>query len=87
MAKAKKVFTMYGKYSDIVTYEYRGLQYNVEYAKGFTYCVTPAYIQHRDAQEKIDKAIEQAETNAQKEYRYEDTAEYGFQLFWDYVNN
>lgn len=57
MAKAKKVFTMYGKYSNTVTYEYRGKQYDVEYPTCWTYCTTPAYIQHRDAQEKIDKAI------------------------------
>ena len=64
--KPKKVFTMYGKYSNVVTYQYRGSQYDVEYSNCFTYCCTPAYIQHRDAQAKIDKAIE-AEKQPKKE--------------------
>lgn len=82
--KAKKVFTMYGKYSNIVTYEYRGMQYEVEYANDWTYCVTPARIQHESAQAEIDKRIEEA-NKPKKEHRYEDTAEYAFNLFWDYV--
>ena len=59
--KAKKVFTMYGKHSNTVTYEYKGIQYDVEYATDWTYCVTPASVQHKDAQEKIDRMIEQAD--------------------------
>lgn len=82
--KAKKVFTMYGKHSNIVTYEYRGMQYDVEYANDYTYCVTSPKVQHKDAQEKIDKMIEQA--NKPKEHKYEDTAEYGLKMFWDLVN-
>lgn len=57
--EAKKLFTMYGKHSNTVTYEYRGKQYDVEYAKDYTYCVTPAKVQHKDAQARIDKIIEQ----------------------------
>ena len=57
--KAKKLFTTYEKYSNIVTYEYRGRQYDVEYARDWTFCVTPAKIQHEDAQRRIDKEIEQ----------------------------
>jgi len=57
--KAKKLFTMYGKHSNTVTYEYRGKQYDVEYANDYTYCVTPAKVQHKDAQERIDRIIEQ----------------------------
>ena len=56
--KSKKLFTTYGKHSDIVTYEYRGKQYDVEYAKDWTFCTTPARIQHQDAQRRIDKEIE-----------------------------
>ncbi len=56
--KAKKVFTMYGKYSDTVTYEYRGKHYDVEYAKGSSYCVTSPKIQHQDAQERIGKELD-----------------------------
>lgn len=83
--KAKKVFTMYGKYSSVVTYEYRGMQYDVEYANDYTYCVTPAHIQHKNAQAEIDKMLEEAD-KPKKEHAYEDTAEYGFNLFWEYVN-
>ena len=33
-AKAKKVFTIYGTYSNLVTYEYRGVRYEVEQNSG-----------------------------------------------------
>lgn len=61
--KAKKVFTMYGKYSDTVTYEYRGKHYDVEYAKDHSYCVTSPKIQHQDAQERIDRELDTPKTN------------------------
>lgn len=35
--KAEKLFTTYGKYSDVVTYRYRGKTYDVEYSKCWTY--------------------------------------------------
>ena len=85
MTKAKKVFTMYGEHSDVVTYEYRGMRYDVEYAKDWSYCVTSPRVQHEDAQTKIDKMIDRARET--REDKYEDTAEYGFNLFWDYVNS
>lgn len=56
--KAKKVETFYGKYCSTVVYEYRGCTYEVEYANGWNYCCTPASVQHRDAQEKIDNALD-----------------------------
>lgn len=56
--KAKKIETFYDKYSNTVVYEYRGCQYEVEYANSIHYCVSPAWVQHRDAQEKIDKALD-----------------------------
>lgn len=64
--KAKKLFTMYGKHSNTVTYEYKGKQYDVEYANDYTYCVTPAWVQHRDAQAKIDKMLSQANNETEK---------------------
>ena len=87
MNKAKKVHTIYGKYANEVEYEYRGKHYFVEYANDWTYCVTPPRIQHEDAQERIDKEIAMEESDAKREHRYEDTAEYGFNVFWDYVNS
>ena len=56
--KAKKVFTMRGYWSNIVTYEYRGRHYDVEYANSIHYCVTPAWVQHKDAQERINNELD-----------------------------
>lgn len=64
--KAKKLFVMYGKHSNTVTYEYKGKQYDVEYANDPTYCVTPAWVQHKDAQAKIDKMLNQASNETEK---------------------
>lgn len=85
MKASRTGFVIHGKYSDIVEYEYKGAKYEVEYAKGMTYCCTPPHIQHKDAQEKIDKAVE-ADKLPKKQYKYEDTAEYALNMFWDYVN-
>ena len=71
------------QYSTIVEYEYRGKKYEVEYANDFTYYVTSPKVQHEQAQAMIDKELDSS--NVKKEYRYEDTAEYGFELFWEYV--
>lgn len=65
-SKATKLETIYGKYSNIVTYEYRGYKYDVEYSNGMDYCVTSAHIQHRDAQANIDKLIESNENGDQE---------------------
>lgn len=83
--KAKKTgIVLRGKYSDVVQYEYRGKLYDVEYAKGMTYCCTAPGMQHRDAQEKIDRMIESEQRSNPIEY--EDTAEYGLDMFFDYLN-
>ena len=72
MKTVKKLFTVYGKHSNIVTYEYKGKQYDVEYANNYTYCVTPAHIQHKDAQAKIDKIIEQESKESKSEQPIEE---------------
>ena len=56
--KAKKVGTYRDKYYTQVEYEYRGHKYEVEYANSIYCAVTPAWIQHRDAQAKIDDMID-----------------------------
>ncbi len=56
---AKKLFTIRDKYSTTITYEYRGHEYDVEYSNCWTYCVTPAKVQHQDEQRRIDRLIEQ----------------------------
>lgn len=58
--KAKKVFTMYGTYYNVVTYEYRGRRYDVEYPVCMNSCCTSPRIQHKEAQERIDKELAQA---------------------------
>lgn len=56
--KAKKVFTIYGKYSNVVTYEYRGKLYDVEYPVCASYCYTSPSLQHSDAQKRIDAELD-----------------------------
>ena len=56
--KAKKLETYYDKWSNTVVYEYRGCKYEVEYSNSYQYCYTPAWVQHKDAQEKIDEMID-----------------------------
>lgn len=69
-------------------YEYRGKTYTVysNLKKGNE----PIAWQHSNAQAQIDAEIEREEKRkeyeATHEPRYEDTAEYGFELFWKYVN-
>lgn len=80
----KKLFTTYGKSSNTVTYEYRGKTYDVEYANDWTYCVSSPRTQHELGQHKIDEEIEREKAESEKPHRYEDTAEYGFNLLWDW---
>ena len=86
MVKAKPTgFKIYnGRYSTFVEYEYRGMNYEVEYANDMSYCVTSPRVQHENAQAEIDKVLGSPTTV--KPHKYEDTAEYGFNLFWEYVN-
>lgn len=64
-------------------YEYKGHEYMVcDYGwQGYS---EPLWVQHKNEQARIDKIIAQ-ETKPQKEFKYEDTAEAGFELFWKYV--
>lgn len=79
--KARKVFTLYGKHSNIVTYEYRGRTYDVEYAIDWTYCITPAKVQHEDAQRRIDKLIDQ---KVQQQSKHEFNVDEVFDILgWD----
>lgn len=58
MAQAKKIETFRDKYFTTIVYEYRGYQYEVEYANGHQICCSPAWIQHRDRQAKIDEMLD-----------------------------
>ena len=64
-------------------YEYRGHEYMVtDENNGYS---EPMWVKHRNEQECIDRIIEE-EQKPKKEYRYEDSAEAGFDLFWEFVN-
>lgn len=57
-AKAKKIESYKDKFFSTVVYEYRGCLYEVTYANGWQVCCTPAWIQHRDEQAKIDEMLD-----------------------------
>lgn len=86
MKKARYIGKTYGTGYDrnmiYLEYEYRGKRYEVyeNRAKGNE----PLAWQHAAEQAKIDELIEQ-ENTPQKPYRYEDTAEYGMDLFWELI--
>ena len=57
-AQAKKIEAYRDKYFNTVVYEYRGCKYEVTYANGWQICCTPAWVQHRDEQAKIDEMLD-----------------------------
>ena len=79
----KRIDTYYGQCMIHLEYEYRGHRYEVteNRRKGNT----PLSWQHENEQGRIDELIEM-ESKPKKPFRYEDTAEYGFELFWQSVN-
>lgn len=57
--KAKKIHTMGTPYYWESEFEYRGQTYTVTYSSGFSALKqTPAYIQHREAQARIDEMLD-----------------------------
>ena len=78
--KAKFVTAWNEKWYKVLEYEYRGHKYTVN-----TGLYTSLAAQHHTEQASIDALIEREEQRNKKFNRYEDTAEYGFNLFWDYV--
>ena len=57
--KAKKLYTMGSPYYWESEFEYRGHCYTVTYSSGFSaFKQTPAYIQHKEAQARIDKIVD-----------------------------
>lgn len=93
MKKAQFKCSYYGTGFDrnmiYMDFEYRGRIYTVyeNRSKGNE----PIAWQHKSAQARIDAEIESEEKRKEyektHEQRYEDTAEYGFDLFWKYVNS
>lgn len=69
-------------YSTHLFYEYRGHEYMItDHNNGYSETLAT---QHKYEQARIDRLIE-AENSPQKESRYEDTAEYGLNLFFKYI--
>ena len=66
MNKATKVESYRDKYFTTVVYEYRGCQYEVTYANGWMVCCTPAWVQHRDEQAKIDDMLDNPKPVSEK---------------------
>lgn len=81
----KRAKFLYRNRDGSLEYSYNGRQYSIN-----PNLYTSTAQQHRQEQDRIDEAInlEQriAEREANKKYRYEDTAEYGFEQFWKMVN-
>lgn len=73
MRRAKKIETYYDKYFTTIVYEYRGCRYEVTYANGWNVCCTPAWVQHRDEQEKIDRMLDQPVIKAEPRETVQDS--------------
>lgn len=69
MAKAIKKMVIREKYFTYITYEYRGYEYDVEYANGWMVAASDPKIQHESAQERIDKMIEDREKEKNQEHK------------------
>lgn len=65
MASAKRVEAYRDKYFTTIVYEYRGCTYEVTYSNGWQVCCTPAYVQHRDEQAKIDEMLDNTKTETE----------------------
>lgn len=83
--KAKYIRKCYDRFSDAVYlfYEYRGHEYMIcDEHNGYS---EPMWVKHKNEQERIDREIEDA-SRPKISVKYEDTAECGFDLFFDFVN-
>ena len=82
--KAKYIGKSYDKYSPAVHlfYEYRGHEYMI--TDEHNGCSETMCQKHKHEQDRIDALILE-ENKPERETTYEDTAEYGFDLFWQYV--
>lgn len=85
MAKAEFIGKCRDRFGPAVylMYRYRGHEYMIcDEHNGYS---EPMWVKHKNEQDRIDKIIEE-ESKPKKEFRIEDTAQYGFDLFWEYVN-
>lgn len=90
MAKAKFVrayqdrnpFNRHAWEHTILVYEYRGYEYMVEKANNGS--IDNLKWQHEEEQKRIDEKIAHKDDPI-PEWKYEGSAQEGFDLFWDYV--
>ena len=81
--KAKKICTYGTPYYWESEFEYRGHNYTVTYSSGFTtFNQTPAYIQHREAQAKIDEMLDNPKQEIKQETKPFDLDEIFEMLGW-----
>lgn len=66
-------------------YEYRGHEYMItDEHNGYS---EPMWVKHKYEQDRIDRLIEDdAKRKQEAPVKYEETCEYGFEVFWNYVN-
>ena len=66
-------------------YEYRGHEYMItDEHNGYS---EPIYVKHKNEQSRIDRLIEEdAKRKDKAPAKYEETGAYGFDVFWNYVN-
>lgn len=77
--KATKICTLRNEYYSTVIYEYRGHEYEVEYSNSWlVFKKKPAYLQHKEAQARIDQLIE-------KPSEKENDAHYDFDKEFDEI--
>lgn len=79
----KRIDTSFGQCLIHLEYEYRGHRYEV--TENRNKGNIPLSWQHKNEQGRIDTLIE-TESKPKKPFRYEDTADYALELFWQSVN-
>lgn len=67
--KAVKLETYRDKYFSTVVYLYRGCKYEVTYSNSWNCCVSPAWVQHRDEQAKIDDMLDNPKPVIKEEHK------------------
>ena len=87
MNKAKligKIYDRYGKFVDL-EYEYRGKTYFIRNHFSGNAMDEQLWIQHNEAQKAIDNELD-SPIDRNHTWRYEGSADEGFDLFWNSIN-
>lgn len=76
----------------LLEYEYKGRRYFIDFDN--CNCITNCSYYgidikqaHKVFQNEIDDNIEKEQNKTEKEYDYKKSAEYGFKIFWDTMEN